>query len=161
MPGPRPADKDRAAAQIERAERRRKATKMATDGHTYDEIAAALGYNSRQAAHRDVKAGLAPALKELTEVGKTYLAVQAARLEQAHRDARRVFDEYQPPTAEDLAEGRPPVADQRLAALDRVLKTSESFRKLLGLDAPTKTESTIEATVGYQVAVAPEELEQL
>ncbi len=160
MPPPG-APKDRVAAKIERDERRRKATKLAVDGHTYEEIAQQLGYNSRQAAFRDVKAGLAPARKALEEEGRHYIAVHSARLEQAHRDARKVFEEYRPPTADELAEDLPHPADQRLAALDRVMKASAELRKLLGHDAPTKAETTLDATVGYHVAVAPEELEQL
>lgn len=141
-----------------KAERRREAVKLATAGHTYEEIAGKLGYSSRQAAFRDVKAGLAPALKALTEEGKTYLAVSLARLEEAHRVAATVMHEHRPATADEPDEV---AADQRLAAAATVVKVSESLRKLLGLDAPTKTEATIDATVGYVVAVAPEELDAL
>lgn len=158
MPAGRPAGQDRTAAKIERDERRRAATKLAVAGHTYEEIAERLGYSSRQAAHRDVKAGLAPALKALTEAGKEYIAVSLARLEEAHRVAAQVMTEHRPAT---LDEPDAMTADQRLAAVTTVVKVSESLRKLLGIDAPTKTETTIDATVGYAVAVAPEELEQL
>ena len=146
----------RIAAKIEREERRRQAIKLAVDGYTYEEIAERLGYNSRQAAHRDVKAALAPAVKEMTEAGKELIAVQAARLEQMHRDARKIYDEFN-------ADEYSTAADQRLAAMDRMLRVGESLRKLVGADAPTRTESktTLDATVGYQVAVSPEELEQL
>lgn len=155
MPGPRPPDQNRVAQKIERDLRRRKATELAIAGWTYEEIADELGYNSRQAAHRDVKAGMAPAAKALREAAGEYIAVQFARLEQAHRDARAIFSEF---GDGDEYSDRP---DQRLAALDRVLKASTEVRKLLGLDAPAKVETKIEGTVGYQVAVSPEELEQL
>lgn len=156
----------RAAAQLARAERRRAAAKLAQDGHTYEEIAQQLGYSSRQAAHRDVKAALAPAIKEMTEAGKEYLAQQIARLNEAHRDARAIFAEYRPQLvggelSGDVDPDRPPVADQRLAALDRVIKVSERISKLLGLDAPTKTETKLDGAVSYQIAVTPDELEQL
>jgi hypothetical protein len=156
MPPPG-APKDRVAQKIERDERRREATKLSVAGHTYEEIAERLGYNSRQAAFRDVKAGLAPAAKALREEADHYLAVQMARLEGMHREAWKIFEEY---GAGDEYSDK---ADQRLAALDRVAKASAEFRKLVGLDAPAKTENktTLDATVGYQVAVAPEELEQL
>lgn len=155
MPPGNPAA--RIAAKIEADIRRRKAIELAVDGHTYEEIADQLGYSSRQAAHRDVKRGLAPAAKALREAGDHLLAVQAARLEQMHRDARAVFAEYG--DGDEYSDKQ----DQRLAALDRVAKASAEFRKLVGLDAPTKTEqkTTLDATVAYQVAVAPEELEQL
>jgi hypothetical protein len=152
---------DRVAAKIERDERRRKATRLAVDGYTYEEIAEKLGYSSRQAAHRDVKAGMAPAAKALREEADHFIAVQTARLEQMHRDARKIFEEYEADATEagDIVESS--VADQRLAAMDRMLKVGESMRKLLGADAPTKTQATIDATVGYHVAVAPDELEAL
>lgn len=129
---------------------------MAVDGHTYQEIADRLGYNSPQAAHRDVKAGMAPAAKALREEADHFLAVQMARLEQMHHDARRIFAEYQ-------GDEYSIAPDQRLAALDRVAKASAEFRKLTGLDAPSRTENktTLDGAVSYQVAVAPEELEAL
>jgi hypothetical protein len=150
-----PPKQDRVAQRIEREQRRKTATKMAVDGHTYQEIADALGYNSPQAAHRDVKAGLAPAIKARQEAAEELIEVQIARLEQMYRDARAIFAEYG-----DEYSGK---ADQRLAAIDRMLKTGESLRKLVGADAPSKTESktTLDGTVSYQVAVAPDELEQL
>src|SRR5688572_5977337 len=154
----------RTAARIEREIRQREAVKMATDGHSYQEIADRLGYNSKQAAFADVKRALAPVSAALRKEAEHHLAVQAARIEQMHRDARAIFEEYRPPTADDLYNPEAvPVADQRLAALDRVAKASAEFRKLLGLDAPARTENktTVDGTVGYHVAVAPEELEQL
>lgn len=150
-----PPSKDQVAAKIEREIRRSKATKMAVDGHTYQQIADALGYNSPQAAHRDVKAGLAPAAKLLREAANEYIAVQFSRLEQAHRDARAIFDEFG--DGDEYSDRQ----DQRLAALDRMFKASTEVRKLLGLDAPTKTETKLEGAVAYQIAVSPDELEQL
>jgi AraC-like DNA-binding protein len=154
----------RMAARIEREIRDRKAVELAIAGHGYQEIADQLGYNSRQAAFTAVKRALAPASKALRESADHFLAVQAERIEQMHRDARAIFEEYKPPTADDLYDAdHVPAADQRLAALDRVAKASAEFRKLLGLDAPAKTENktTLDGTVGYHVAVAPEELDAL
>lgn len=160
-----PPSKDRVAAKIERDLRRTEATKLAVAGHTYQEIADRLGYNSPQAAHRDVKAGMAPAAKALREQADHFLAVQAARLEQMHHEAWKIYEEFKTASTDDPVFGQDgtPVADQRLAALDRIAKASTEFRKLVGLDAPAKTENrtTLDATVGYQVAVTPEELEQL
>jgi hypothetical protein len=152
-----PPTSQRVAQRIEREERRRAATKMAVDGHTYQEIADALGYNSPQAAHKDVKAGLAPAIKARQEAAEELIQVQIARLEQMYRDARAIFAEFG--SGDEYSDK----ADQRLAAMDRMLKVGESLRKLVGADAPARTESktTIDGTVSYQVAVAPDELEQL
>lgn len=153
--GGQTAPSNRVAQKIEREIRRRKAIEMSVAGHTYQTIADELGYSSRHAAFTDVKAALAPASKALREEADHYLAVQAERIEQMHRDARAIFEEYGGEYSDK--------PDQRLAALDRVAKASAEFRKLLGLDAPARTESktTVDATVGYAVAVAPEELEQL
>lgn len=130
---------------------------MAVAGHTYEEIADALGYNSRQAAFADVKRGLAPAAAALRKEAEHFIAVQAERIEHMYRAARAVHDEYQDG---DEYSDKP---DQRLAAIDRMARASVEFRKLTGLDAPVKTENrtTLDGTVAYQVAVAPEELEQL
>ena len=130
---------------------------MAVDGYTYQQIADRLGYNSPQAAHKDVKAGLAPAIKARQEAAEELIEVQISRLEQLYRDARAIFAEYG--DGDEYSDKQ----DQRLAAMDRMLKVGESLRKLVGLDAPAKTENktTVDGTVGYHVAVAPEELEQL
>jgi AraC-like DNA-binding protein len=152
-----PPNQQRVAQRIEREERRRHATKLAVEGYTYQEIADQLGYNSPQAAHKDVKAGLAPAIKARQEAAEELIQVQHARLERMYRDARAIFEEF---GAGDEYSDK---ADQRLAAMDRMLKVGESLRKLVGADAPAKTENkmTVDGTVSYQVAVAPEELEQL
>lgn len=153
--GGQTAPQNRIAAKIERDVRRAEAIRLARDGSTYAEIADRLGYSSPQAAHRDVKAALAPAAKALREAGIEYLAIQAMRLEQAHADMRAVFEEYGGEYSD--------AADQRIAAVLATVRISESFRKLIGLDAPAKTETktTLDATVGYAIAVSPEELEQL
>lgn len=156
MATPPPRDQ-RVAQRIERDLRRREATKLAVDGFTYQQIADRLGYNSPQAAHKDVKAGLAPAIKARQEAAEELIEVQISRLEQLYRDAREIFAEFG--NGDEYSDKQ----DQRLAAMDRMLKVGESLRKLVGADAPARTESrtTIDATVGYHVAVAPEELDAL
>lgn len=154
---PPPPKQDRIAQKIERDERRREAIKLSVDGVPYEEIAERLGYSSRQAAHRDVKAGLAPAAKAVREAGIEWYAVQAARLEKINREAWKIYDEYN--NGDEYSDK----VDQRLAALDRAMRANADLRRFVGLDAPTKTESKTElsGSVGYQVAVSPEELEQL
>lgn len=141
---------------------------------TYDRIAVELGYASKQAAHKDVKAALAEALKrqdlavDELRIKHTLLLDEALRVahrimnEQhlAHSAGRLVQREVEQPDGSvelvDVVDNGP-----NLAAADRLIKISESQRKLWGIDAPTKTEATIDATVGYVVAVAPEELDAL
>lgn len=47
----------------------------------------------------------------------------------------------------------------RLAAVDRVVKISESRRKLLGQDAPSKVETQVGGSVEYVVRVSQEEMD--
>lgn len=165
---------DRVAQRQARAERRERAVRLSVAGWTYDQIAAELGYSSKQAAHRDVKAALADALKRqdlaVDELRTKHTLLLDEALQVAHRimnqqhaahsAGRLVQREIEHPDGSveliDVIDNGP-----NLAAADRLVKISESQRKLWGIDAPTKTESTVEATIGYQVAVAPEELEQL
>jgi type II secretory pathway component PulJ len=150
-----PPKLQRVAQRIERDLRRTEAIKLATDGVPYSEIADALGYNSAQAAHKDVKTALAPAAAAVREAGAEYYAIQAARLERIHREAWKIYEEYA--NGDEYSDK----ADQRLAALDRAMRANADLRRFVGLDAPTRTEQKVEGTVAYQVAVAPEELEQL
>ena len=138
MPPPGSPDA-RVAAKIEGDIRRRAATKLAVAGRTYEEIADELGYSSRQAAFRDVKRGLAPAAAALREEATHLIAVQLSRLELAASEVMKILGEYRPDgRAEDGTTVYSTAEDQRLAAVDRLVKVSESTRKLLGLDAPTK-----------------------
>lgn len=173
MPPPL-SPQDRAAQQAERAARRERAVRLSISGMTYDRIAVELGYASKQAAHKDVKAALAEALKrqdlavDELRIKHTLLLDEALRVahrimnEQhlAHSAGRLVQREVEQPDGSvelvDVVDNGP-----NLAAADRLIKISESQRKLWGIDAPTKTEATIDATVGYVVAVAPEELDAL
>jgi hypothetical protein len=165
---------DRAAQQAARAVRRERAVRLSISGMTYDRIAVELGYASKQAAHKDVKAALAEALKrqdlavDELRIKHTLLLDEALQVahrimnEQhiAHSAGRLVQREIEHPDGSvelvDVIDNGP-----NLAAADRLIKISESQRKLWGIDAPTRTEATIDATVGYAVAVTSEELEQL
>jgi transposase-like protein len=172
--GAPPAPQNRAAQMAERAERRQRAVKLSISGMTYANIAKELGYNSAQAAHKDVKTALAEALKRQDLAVDELRAKHTLLLDEALQVAHRIMNEThiahsagrlvqreveQPDGSVELVD----VIDNgpNLAAADRLIKISESQRKLWGIDAPTKTETTLDATVGYAVAVAPEELEQL
>lgn len=48
-----------------------------------------------------------------------------------------------------------------LAAAQALIRMSESRRKLLGTDAPAKTEVAVDQTIKYVVEATAEELEQL
>lgn len=110
------------------AERRNKAFELRKQGVGYRAIGAALGISEAQ-AHRDVQA----ALKRLATLemasAEEYRTLELARLDTLTVAAAR------------CARGATGDAT-RLAAIDRLLRISESRRKLLGLDAPAKTALT-------------------
>lgn len=162
---------DRAAQMAARAERRDKAVKLAASGMTYVEVAKTLGHNSPQAAHKDVKAALAERIKRQDLAVDELRAKHTALLDEALQVAHRIMnDQHLAHSAGRMVQREDPLTGElhdvidngpNLAAVDRLVKISESQRKLWGIDAPTKTETMLDATIGYHVAVAPEELEQL
>lgn len=128
---------------LEGAERDAKACEMKSRGATYQQISDTLGYGSRANAHRAVKSALAAIpiesaeeLRRLQLDTLEYLAGHAARvLERQHltitQSGRIVVDDD---GQEVLDDG--PI----LAAIDRILRIQDRKAKLMGLDAPVKTE---------------------
>ncbi len=169
-----PPVKDRAAARLARAERRTRAVKLSVAGRTYDQIAAELGYGSKQAAHKDVKAALAEALAKQNLAVEEWRAKELALLDEALQVAHRIMNsEHLAHSAgrlirreverEDGTISYVDVVDNgpNLAAADRLIKISESRRKLLGVDAPARVESTVDGTINYVINAEPGELDQL
>lgn len=129
---------------IDGAERDARACEMKARGATYQQISDTLGYGSRSNAHRAVKAALAAIpvesgeeLRRLQLDTLEYLAGHAARvLERQHltitQSGRIVTDEE---TGERVLDDGP-----ILAAIDRILRIQDRKAKLMGLDAPVKTE---------------------
>lgn len=68
----------------------------------------------------------------LTEPAETARAVELARLEDMHDRALAVLEAQEPSSPGAI-----------LGAIDRIVKVSESRRKLLGLDAPQRHELTL------------------
>lgn len=110
------------AQQAFTAERRAKAIKMKIDGASYSEIATALGYSSRSAAHMDVKRSLE---KHVIEEG---LAIEAWRELELSR-----LDTLQQAIWPKAMSGDPRAIEASLKILDR-------RAKLLGLDSPVRLE---------------------
>lgn len=100
-----------------------RAVTMRRRGLTYDAIGRALGM-TRQSAHALVQGAMKAAAAELKEEATEVVALDLARLDELHRVAWKA------------AKGGD------LAAMDRVLKVMERRAKLLGLDAPTRSEVT-------------------
>ncbi len=129
---------------LDSAERDAKACEMKARGATYQHISDTLGYGSRSNAHRAVKAALATIPLESAEELRRlqldtldYLAGHAARvLERQHltitQSGRIVTDEE---SGERVLDDGP-----ILAAIDRILRIQDRKAKLMGLDAPVKTE---------------------
>ena len=143
MPGGRKrtiADHDRDVTAVEHARR----------GLTYDQIAKAMGYRDKSGAYRAVQRGLRDAYREEAD---QLVAMEAERLNALRRTLERVAATrhyavapggkiaVHPQTGEPLADDGPV-----LQAAIGLLKVSESWRKLKGLDAPAKHEvRTIDA----------------
>lgn len=106
---------------VKHREMARRALEMRIAGHTYDAIAAAIGYSDKSHAHRAVqnlqKKRIAATVDEMRELENARLdALQAAIWDTA--------------TAADLA------------AIEQVRRLMERRAKMNGLDAPTKQEVT-------------------
>jgi hypothetical protein len=168
---------DREATKILRAERRRKALALSVAGRTYDQIVALskaegwpLGYNSRQAVHRDLRAALDQAIKEQNVEANRLIAKELLRLEGAVATITEIMEK------DHLAHSNGKVVTYvnesgeivrvyddgpRLAASQALIRASESIRRLTGLDAPAKVAGTVDGTINYVINATPDELEQL
>lgn len=161
----------RAAARAERESRRAEAVRLSCAGYTYEQIAAQLGYNSRQAAFKDVKAVLAERAKKTALAADELVEKQLTILDSAIRTANeimmkqhyahsqgRIVQREDPITGEmhDVYDDGP-----RLAAAQALVRASESVRKLLGLDAPTKTQVEGNTTVEYKINATAQEMDAL
>jgi len=128
----------------EASERRLQALELRKAGQGYRAIGAQLGISEAQ-AHRDVKAALVRLAELELESADELRTMELARLDTLQVAAMRVLLSTHPLvsggkvlsrfTSDGEAIG---LTDDgpRLAAIDRLLRISESRRKLLGLDAP-------------------------
>ena len=145
--GPRPRKRGHAAngkfvRTQDTAERDAAACRLRTEGRSFDEIAAELGFGNRSAASKAV----ARALRETVQEPAAHLrAIEVARLDLLLREAWTVMKARHVAVNNgrvimDPDDPTKPLPDHGpvLAAIDRVLKIAERRAKLLGLDAPTK-----------------------
>jgi FAD/FMN-containing dehydrogenase len=107
------------------AERTRQAMALKKAGKTYEEIRRALGI-SKGAAVKAVQRGLAEIKDETSRDAEEHRAIESARLDTAQ------------------AAIWPQVMQGDLAAIDRFVRLSQRRAALLGLDAPTKVDATVE-----------------
>lgn len=117
-----------------------RAAKLRTHGMPYRAIARELGY----ADHSSARAAVSRALAEIVrEPAEELVKLELARLDDALARAYEVLatTHYIASTKGDVVEhaGTPLVDDgPALAAASLIVRTSESRRKLLGLDAPRR-----------------------
>ncbi len=127
------------------AERDAHACQLRNIGHTYADIAKALGFNDASAARKAVERAL---LLTVQEPAAEQRAIQLARLDLLFREAWQVLKAehlavnngrviMDPNNPEKALTDHGPV----LAAINTVLKIEERRAKLLGLDAPTRVEA--------------------
>lgn len=126
------------------------AARLRGRGQTYRQIAAAMGWSHPQSAHDAVRRARASIV---TEAAEESIAFELDRLDEMHQAALRVLEAHHIVVSNgkviDL--GGVPLEDHGpvLAAIDRVVKISESRRRLLGLDQPAKTQ--LSGALTYQV----------
>ncbi len=115
------------STELRTTQKRADAIRLRIAGNSYDEIAGQLGYANRSAAFKAVEAGR---LAIMTEPAQELVTYESERLDALQVRAWMVLDDARAAGDDELA----------LKALDRVLRICESRRKLLGLDAPSRTD---------------------
>jgi hypothetical protein len=118
----RPYVKGTIAEQQAMVARRAECFKLRMQGHTFPDIAQALGYNSKQSAWADYQAALRDARDDYTDDLEELRAFELARLDAI---AARAW------AYDGIGE---------IKALDVLLKVSDRRARLLGLDQPIKHE---------------------
>lgn len=144
-------------ATLSTAERRAMAAGLRSRGMTYRQIAAAMQIDVKN-AFGYVKDAMAAVVRESAEAA---IEFELDRLDQAHQKALAVLERSHVTVSNGQIvrlDGEPLEDDGPvLAAIDRIVKISESRRKLLGLDQPAKTQ--VSGGVTYElVGIDPEEL---
>lgn len=136
---------------LESAQRDARAAELKAQRKTYQQIADELGFCDRGEAWRAVQRALVAIVKEPAE---RLRAVEAAKLDELYVEALDVLSRDHVTVSHGKVvkgdDGSPLLDDgPKLQAIDRLLKVRESYRKLLGLDAATKTE--VSGGVRYEI----------
>ncbi|PBC71566.1 hypothetical protein BX265_6176 [Streptomyces sp. TLI_235] len=139
------------------AKRRATAAELRSRGRTYRQIAEELGIDVHR-AYDAVQKAMADVVREPAAAAVEF---ELERLDEAHRRALEVLERRHITVSNGKAvehDGKPLLDDGPvLAAIDRIVKISESRRKLLGLDQPAKQQ--ISGGVTYEiVGIDPEDL---
>lgn len=138
--------------------RARRAVEMRRDGHTWEQIAESCGYSSRGAAFNAVRMEMERVDSHIERTLDEIRQKELAHLEFLSSEALKVLQNRHlvvnsgavvTHRGEELLDDAP-----SLAAVDRLVKISESRRKLLGLDAAQKVAADV--TVNYTVEGIPQ-----
>lgn len=139
---------------LETAARDAEAARLRTRGLTYRQIADELGMAGPGKAHEAVRRVLAETTQE---AANDLRMVELERLDQMYQAALKVLETehyavshgriiYRDDDGKPLADDGPV-----LAAIDRLLKIQERRAKLLGLDAPAKTNVTVSDAITSEI----------
>lgn len=122
------------------AQRDGQAAKLRDEGWTLQAIADHLGYHDRTHAKQGIRRAIEKVVKEPAE---RLVTREAARLDTLYEEALEVLLREHVTVSHGRIikddDGNPLLDDgPKLAAIDRLVKVRESYRKLLGLDAPSR-----------------------
>lgn len=140
-----------------------RAAELRSEGLSYSAIAREMGWASKSSAYDAVQRAFRATLTEPADQAR---AVELARLETLHDAALGVLQRRHLTvshgriiTVKDDDGHDVPLIDDGpvLQAIDRIVRISESRRKLLGLDAPARVDLTMEA-IDAALAEADDEL---
>ncbi|MFE3031566.1 hypothetical protein ACFXKY_07945 [Streptomyces canus] len=139
-------------ATLEDAEKAARAARLksANPKMTYQEIADTVGYSHRGNAYRAIERCREAVIHE---AGAELVASEAAQLDDLFAAALEVLERDHVTvshgkiiTMEDPETGEEkPLLDDgpKLAAIDRLLRVRESYRRLFGIDQPVKVDATV------------------
>lgn len=116
------------------------AADLRANGWTYQQIADHLGYKGKNSAIEAVRRAVRDAC---ASAGRDLIDLEVARLEAMYDRVLDVLEKDQPLVSHGRIvygeDGNALIDEElKLKAVDRALRARESFRKLLGLDAPSR-----------------------
>ncbi|MFD3802634.1 hypothetical protein ACFWTC_03175 [Streptomyces sp. NPDC058619] len=143
---------NRFTATVDAAEKRAHAARLRAMGWSYERIAKEVGYACRGSAYNAVKQVLEETVRE---AGDELRQLERERLDRMSEAAWEVLERQHVVVSNgrvvDLNGAPLPDDAPVLQAIDRLLRISESRRKLVGLDAPSKV--SVEADqIGSEIA---------
>ncbi len=115
------------------AEKRRRCLELREAGYSYEEIAQEMGWSHRSPAQRYVQRALKATYQEPAD------AVRQLELRRLDRLAKGIWQQ----ATGKPASGETPAEPPSLFAIDRLMKLMDRRARLLGLDAPIKTDSKV------------------